>query len=105
MITDTTGNSSCLPAFAQMYHSIWSSNIHLVSVAGLQLNITYSAITVVATEKGKHKELEEVTSKGETSLKKKKKEQSEKQWNPNLEASLSELWSHLGSTRLERTVV
>ena len=35
MIPDAAGNDTCLPAFAQMYHSICSSNIHLVSVADL----------------------------------------------------------------------
>jgi hypothetical protein len=72
-----------------MYHSICSSNIHLVSVAGLPSKLTSSN----TSNKNKRATATETDNDNTTPVKKKKKQeekQEEKPWNAKLKAALEE---------------
>ena len=85
MVPVDGGAETCLPAFEQMYHSICSSNIHLVSVAGLPTKLT----STLPPEKGKRPAAD---GKGDedAGTAKKKKKQEDKAWNAKLKAALEE---------------
>ena len=85
MVPDAAGNDTCLPAFAQMYHSICSSNIHLVSVAGLP-----SKLTLLPSVGKTKRKIEGDAGDDEAPRESKKKKQEEQQWNGKLKAALAE---------------
>lgn len=87
MVMDASGVDICLPAFSQMYHSICSSNVHLVSVAGLP-----SQLMSAPTNKGKRTgtEAQPGAEEVDNPTKKKKRHQEEKPWNAKLKAALTE---------------
>lgn len=85
MVPDAAGDDICLPAFSQMYHSICSSNVHLVSVAGLP-----SKLTSAPPPDKKKRQQPTGEDDADTSPTKKQKKQEEQQWHPRLKAALAE---------------
>ena len=72
-----------------MFHSICSSNIHLVSVAGLPLKLTPTLHNIVTPEKEKRKEPDATGSEEEPNGKK-QRTQKEHPWHPKLKVCLTE---------------
>ena len=89
MLADTTSSKGCLPAFSQMFHSICSSNIHLVSVAGLPLKLTPNSPNFVTPDKDKRKALAAQGTEEEP-IDKRRKLQTEHPWHPKLKRLLTE---------------
>ena len=89
LIPDATGTETCTPAFAQMFHSICLSNIHLVIVAGLPHKL--SSTPLLDKPKQKVDNNKDAEGAKENTSKRKKKE--ELPWNALLKAALAEpLW-------------
>ena len=90
MVPDTSGNIVCLPAFSQMYHSICSENIHLVSIAGLPAKLTPTTKPAQVTPE---KDLKRKRGKGanndEEEAEPKRREKEEHPWNPKLKEALA----------------
>ena len=84
MVPDESGNEVCLRAFEQMYHSICSANIHLVSVAGLPRKLT----SPPPSDKEKRKTPPPKPDEDADATPKKKKKQDEQPWNAALKAAL-----------------
>ena len=89
MLGDGTSNKGCLPAFAQMFHLLCSSRIHLVSVAGLPLKLAPATSPGLLPDKDKSTNPAPGSPDTEP-LAKKRKTQEELPWNPKLKNSLAQ---------------
>ena len=90
MIPNASGEIMCLPAFNQMYHLIYSQNIHLVSIAGLpaKLTATLAPARVMLEKESKRKRHRDTTDDNDDPSK--RRGQEEFPWNHKLKEALAE---------------